>query len=372
MSLLALSLLGLAQAQAPQMEISGYVAPTFKAIYLPSGRPVDQQRIGMDGSRAGVTFRGSVSDHWRYKIQFLIGGKSFDALTQATPVDVDNNGTIETIHTETSPAISSIVEEASSSYFPVEQFNIRVGQMRIPFTAQSQSATTKLMFPERAGPNEVFLEGTDLGGLLETNLFDDRILGSVGAFNGDGQAITSTQHRGVLYTARLDLNPLGSFGFTETSEWKGPFRIGVGGGIVHNPYTAYDEAGYPTVAVQDTRTNLSGRMALYGLYVSGEFLVRQQLDSMSRRPVWATGWYGQTGWHLPLGFEPMARLGEVSKDQSFDTRQTRWIDAGLNYYPAQQSDRPDRVKLTVHYLSENRITEGEHAQGVSALAQVTW
>ena len=78
---------------------------------------------------------------------------------------------------------------------------------------------------------------------------------------------------------------------------------------------AYDGSGYPTVRVTDMRSSFSGRMAFYGLYISGEYLLREQLDSMSRRPVWATGWYGQTGWHLPLGFEPVFRMGEASVDE---------------------------------------------------------
>ncbi len=371
-TLFLIAALGLAQAETPKVELGGYVAPAFKAIYRPSARPVDQRRIGMDGSKAGLLFQGQVTDPWQFNVHLVIGCQCFEVLTAATPVDADNNGTTDAIETDSAPAISSIVEEATTSYVPFKQLRIRVGQMRIPFTSQAQSANTKLMFPERAGPNEVFLQGTDLGGLVETNLFGERILGSVGVFNGTGTAISYGEQQGVLYTARLDVNPLGSFGFNETSEWKGPFRIGVGAGVIHNPYTAYDSAGYPTVRVQDLRSSLSGRIAFYGLHVSGEFLMREQQDSMSRRPVWATGWYGQTGWHLPLGFEPVFRMGEASVDESFDPRETQWIDAGLNFYPAQASDRPDRVKLTAHYLSEDRVTEGERAQGVSALAQITW
>ncbi len=372
MTSILIAALGMAHAQTPEVDISGYVAPAFKAIYRPSARPVDQQRIGMDGSRAGIIFQGNVTNPWRYRIHMVVGGESFQALTSATPVDGDNNGTTDAIRTQSSAALQNIVEEATTSYYPIEQFNLRVGRMRIPFTSQAQSPNTKLMFPERSGPNEVFLRGTDLGGLMETNLFSDRILGSIGVFNGTGAGVSDENQRGILYTARIDINPLGSFGFNETSEWKGPFRMGIGAGLIHNPYTAYDSSGYPTVSVSDQRGSLSGRMAFYGLYVSGEYLIREQLDSMSQRPEWATGWYGQTGWHLPLGFEPVFRMGEVVQDESFDPRTTQWIDAGLNFYPAQASDRPDRVKLTVHYLLEDRLSEGERAQGVSALTQVTW
>ena len=354
------------------VKFGGYVAPVFKAISRPSARPIDQQRVGMDGSRAGLVFTGKVAPPWSFRIHLVIGSDTFPALTSAEPVDTDNNSTTDAIETSSEQAIGNIVEEATAKYQPIKQFNIRAGRMRIPFTSQSQSPTTALMFPERAKPNEVFLEGTDLGGLLEMNLFDGRILGSTGMFNGTGTSVDAGAKKGVLYTGRVDINPLGSFGFRETSEWQGPFRVGVGAGIVYNPFTAYDNSGYPTVRVNDTRTSLSGRLAFYGLYVSGEYMRRQQLDSMSSRPVWATGWYGQSGWILPLGLEPVFRMGEVIEDQSFDPRKTRWINAGLNLYPAHKANRPDRVKLSAHYLSENRITEGEKARGFATMAQIIW
>ena len=179
--------------------------------------------------------------------------------------------------------------------------------------------------PERSGPNETFLSGSDMGALAKSQLFDQRILASAGVFNGTSTGVFATQRRSVLYTSRVDINPLGSFGFSETSEWQGPFRIGVGAGLIHNPYTAFDSNGYPTVGVTDTRWSASGRIAYYGLYVVGEYLSRQQLDSMSSRPDWASGWYGQAGWLLPMGLEPLFRMGEAYVDESFDPRKTKWL-----------------------------------------------
>ena len=86
MSLLFLTLMGLAQAETPEVEIGGYVAPGFKATYRPSARPVDQQRIGMDGSKAGLIFKGNVTNPWRFKVHLVMGGDSFQALTAARPV----------------------------------------------------------------------------------------------------------------------------------------------------------------------------------------------------------------------------------------------------------------------------------------------
>jgi len=350
----------------------GYVSPQFQAVSRPDARPIDQQRIGMTQSKAGIIFKGHVVPSWRFDIHFVVGSDTFDALTRASPIDEDNDGTTDAVYTESRPALGNMIVESTITYQPDKAFKLKLGRMRIPFTSQAQSSNTDLMFPERAGPNETFLSGSDMGALAKTTLLDERILASTGVFNGTSTSLFNTQRRSILYTARVDINPLGSFGFSETTEWQGPFRIGVGGGIIHNPYTAYDGDGYPTVGVKDTRWSTSARIAYYGLYVVGELLSRQQLDSMSSRPEWATGWYGQAGWHLPLGLEPMFRMGEATVDESFDPRKTRWLDAGMNFYPAPKAKRADQVKLTVHYLLEERMDEDETAQGLSARAQVKW
>ena len=350
----------------------GYVAPHFQAVTRPNARPADQSRIGMTKSKAGIIFNGRVVPVWHFNIHFVVGSETFDALTRASPVDENNDGTTDSVYTTSRPATGNMIVESTITYRPIKQFDLKLGRMRIPFTSQAQSPNTDLMFPERSGPNETFLSGSDMGVLAKTQLLGKRILASTGVFNGTSTGIFASQRRSVLYTARLDLNPLGSFGFSETSEWQGPFRVGVGAGLIHNPYTAYDNNGYPTVGVTDTRWSASGRVAYYGLYVVGEYLSRQQLDSMSSRPAWANGWYGQAGWHLPLGLEPMFRMGEATVDESFDPRTTKWLDAGMNFYPAQKAKRTDQVKLTVHYLKEDRVDENESAQGVSLRAQVSW
>jgi len=371
---LALFLSGAVNAadKAALIRTHGYVAPRFQAVFRPEARPIDQRRVGMTKSKAGLIFTGKIVPVWQFNIHFVVGNDSFAALTSAEPVDEDNDGVTDSVYTTTEPAIGNMVVESTVTYKPRDAVHLKIGRMRIPFTSQAQSPNTDLMFPERSGPNETFLRGSDMGALVQTNLLDKRIQASAGLFNGTSTNVFKTKRQGVLYTGRVDLNPLGAFGFSETSEWAGPLLVGVGAGLIHNPYTAYDSAGYATVSVTDTRYSLSGRVSFYGLYVVGEYLQRQQLDSMSSRPQWGDGWYGQAGWHLPLGLEPMFRMGEATIDSSFDPRKTRWIDGGLNFYPAPKAKRADQVKITVHYLSENRVDEGERAQGLSSQVQLSW
>ena len=373
MAILAIqSTTAIASEKAALVRTHGYISPQFQAVSRPDARPADQSRIGMTKSKAGLIFDGQVVPTWHFRVHFVVGGDTFEALTSASPVDENNDGTTDTVYTRSQAATGNMIVESTITYRPIDELQFKLGRMRIPFTSQAQSANTDLMFPERSGPNETFLSGSDMGALVKTELWDEKILASTGVFNGTSTGLYNTQRRSVLYTSRIDLNPLGSFGFSETSEWQGPFLLGVGGGWIHNPYTAFDNNGYPTVGVTDTRWSGSARIAYYGLYVVGEYLTRQQLDSMSSRPEWASGWYGQAGWHLPMGLEPMFRMGEATVDESFDPRTTKWLDAGMNFYPAQKAKRTDQVKLTVHYLRENRVDENETAQGMSMRAQVIW
>ena len=358
--------------KAALIRTHGYVSPQFQAVWRPDARPVDQSRVGMTKSKAGLLFDGRVSAHWSFKIHFVVGGETFSALTTAKPVDENNDGSTDSVHTESEEAMTDMVVESTVTYRPIDAFALQLGRMRIPFTSQAQSPNTDLMFPERSGPNQAFIKGSDMGALAKTDLFEGRLKGSVGVFNGTSTNALKTSRQGVLYTARVDVNPLGDFGFSETSEWAGPFLVGVGSGAIYNPYTAYDTAGYATVSVTDSRYSASARMSFYGLYVVAELLYRQQLDSMSSRPVWGSGWYGQAGWHLPHGFEPMFRMGSATIDESFDPQTTRWIDMGLNFYPALKAKQVDQVKITLHYLNEHRVDENERAQGVSSRVQVSF
>ena len=71
-------------------------------------------------------------------------------------------------------------------------------------------------------------------------------------------------------------------------------------------------------------------------------------------------------------FEPIFRMGESTIDEAFDPQTTRWLDVGLNYYPALKAARADQVKITLHYLSEDRIDENASAKGVASRVQVSW
>ncbi len=355
-----------------RLRINGYMAPSFNVTLRPGAREVDFLDVGIGGSQAGLIFQGRPVDHWRFKIDLVIGADLFQALASVDLVDTDNDGDPDRVSSTTVEAISNIVEETTITWAPADQFSVRLGRLRIPFTSQSQSHFMTLMFPSRAEVNEVFLRGTDLGGLGEFNLGDGRFRSSIGLFNGTNLAVGSGNIKGVLITGRIDLNPLGDFEFGESRVTGGPFRLGIGAGLVYNPYNSYDSAGVRDVLVNDLRACASLRMAAGGLYWVTEGLFRRQVDSLTDRPLMDTGAYTQLGVYVPAGVEPVLRVGWAGQDLSFGARHTVWAEGGLNLYPARNDEDPNSVKFGLLYLGEFRLTEREFAHGAAVRAQVSF
>ena len=373
--LLALAALAVLAAAVPaqagsRFRVSGYVSPSFNLTFRPGAREVDFIDVGIGGSQAGLIFFGRPVDKWRFKIDLVVGADLFQALSSVELVDADNDGDPDRVASTTVEAIGSIVEETSITWSPAEQFSVRLGRLRIPFTSQSQAHFMTLMFPSRAEVNEAFLRGTDLGGLGEWNVGDGRFRGSIGLFNGTNLAAGTGNTKGVLITGRLDLNPLGDLEFSENRIEGGPFRMGLGAGLVYNPYNSYDSAGVRDVLVNDLRASASLRMAAGGVYWVTEGFFRRQVDSLTDRPLMDAGGYTQLGIYVPAGVEPVLRAGWAGEDLSFGARHTIWATGGLNFYPARTDERPDSVRFTLLYLGEFRITEREYAHGAVVRAQV--
>jgi len=252
------------------------------------------------------------------------------------------------------------------------RFRVHMGRMRIPFTSQASTSDTDLMFPGRAGPNEVFLQGTDLGGQGSAYLGDGQLKLRAGVFNGTGHGVADNSQRSVLYAARVDIEPLGNVDHSETNLNRGPLRLGLGAGVLWHPYSSFDAAGEPAVSFSDTRGSLSFVLSGKGLHLQVEALGRVQRDTLTARPLWATGAYAQVGALVWDRVEPVARLGGVRADMSFDPRDTLWTDVGINAYPRLPEEGSAPVRLGLHYLGEHRVTEGEQAHGLSFQAQVQW
>lgn len=360
-----------ARAQ-PAVHIEGFVKPVFRTVVRTASLPEDRLKIGLTGSRAGIIVHGAPLPTWRYRVFFVVGGNTVSALTGARLVDQDNDGAVDDISTRTRAVLSDLVRETSVTWAPTAGFQVRAGQMPVPFTSAAQSSDVALLFPERAGPNDLFLAEDDLGALMEWHTTENVFSGKAGVFNGTGTGTgLGGSQQGVLGLLRLDLQPLGSFSFDEANPLRTEPRVGFGVGLLVHPYRQFDGVGFPRTQVVDVRASGSIRVGVGGFTLAVEGLHRHQFDDVTDRPITASGAYAQTGWRLPGGVEPIARGGWAVEDQSFDPRHTIWSEVGLNLYPAITSEDPDQrdaVRITVAYQGEHRLTEGESAhQGVAAM-----
>lgn len=362
-------LVAAALAATPVVTTGGYVAPMVVATARPDAPPVDRWELGLGATRAGLDFRSKSLEGFQARVYLVLGSDLVSAVTSTKLADTDNDGKADTVSTSTAKVMANVLDEASLTWTPAEVVRVRAGRFRVPFTAQGQSPDTALLFPTRASPTGVFLEGSDLGVLVEWNA-QDYARGSVGVFNGTGLSAGAGSSKGALCTARVDLSPLGAFAFNETSPERRPFRFGLGAALVWHPTTWYDRAGEPDVRVNDLRGAASVRISAGSLYLGAELLGRHETDTLTSRPVVAFGGYGQGGYALPVGVEPIARVGAVMDDLSFDPQTTAFAEAGLNAYPGWRGERPDVLKLSAVYQGEFRLTEGEEAHGLGLRAQL--
>jgi hypothetical protein len=354
--------------------LSGYLQPQVGMTYRPSALPRDKLEYGASATAAGIEISGQPWTRWGYDLHLIVAGESREVVTGVETVDSNGDGVPDDVSAETETTPSLLVERATINYQPVALVGVVIGQMRIPFTAQEQSPQTALMFPQRSGPNEVFLKGPDLGALAVLTVKGDLLRASLGAFNGSGAPVGEGEDRGLVYSLRVDVNALGPFPFGEGDLERGRLRVGVGAGLLYYPASVYDASGYLASRIRDLRSSASLRLAARGLYLQAEVLRRQRTDSLSSRPVVATGAYGQGSYFLPIeapiGLAPIARIGYAAEDQGFDPRKTLFLEAGITVYP--RPDEPDDLKVVAQYLGERRLTEGEDAHGAILQVQLAW
>ncbi len=377
-----------ADEQAPKVEeperetgpeFHGYLQPSFGYKSRPDAVPRDRTEYGAYASKAGFSLEGERFEHWHYKVHLVVDARAIAVLTDVALVDRDGGGDPERVDATQRDLTATLIEEVSVRYQPFEFIGVTAGQMRIPFTVAHQSANTALMFPTRAGPNEVFLSGSDRGMLGKLSFLDGRTRASFGAFHGGSLLLSSElkNTRGLVYSMRTDVEPLGELPGTENDFERGPFRFGLGFGLLYRNANVYDSTGYEATVERDVRVSASLRAMFAGIYLQSEFLRRQQTDNLSSRPQQTTGYYGQASYYLPLGgkvaLSPIARVGKTIEDETVKPLETLFIEGGLAFFPAADQEHPNDLRILLQYVGERRISEeGENAHGATGQISYRW
>jgi hypothetical protein len=356
---------------AKPIEFSGYLQPNVGFTHRPDGLPRDRWEYGAGATSAGIAVSGQPVPRWSYSVELVFAGEFLDVVTGVETVDEDGDGAPDDVAVEDESTPAFLVEEAAVRFAPHPMFAAKLGQMRIPFTIQQQISNTALMFPQRSDANEVFLSGTDLGALATLAIREGLVVVHGGVFNGTKVPTGFVDERGLLWTARVDVSPLGAFAFEEGDPERGPLRVGIGAGVLYYPASLYDEGGYPGPRIRDLRASGSLRLAARGFYAQAEILRRQRTDSLSSRARVATGTYAQASFTFPAGrvlLAPLGRVGWAEEDPDVMTRETLWTEAGIALYP--HPDDPEAIKVVLQYLGQHQLSEDEAAHGARLQAQL--
>ena len=360
----------------PRLDLGAYVRGGVGFTVRPNALPADEIEYGFSG-RAGLRVNGAAHRMWRARMWLEFRAYSLPYVESVDIFDPDNDGVGFSATPNDNVTTRVQVEQAVAAFVPWEFLSVEAGVQRIPFTLQQQSKNTATLFPNRALANNLFLSGSDVGALIRGNFADGIFLTSLGVWDGVslGLGVPFATPRGVVLSYRADVNPFGAFPFGEGDKERGPFRLGIGGGVLWRPTTIFDaRTGTEPRTVQDIRWSASLRMGWAGLFFAAEYFRRHQIDNFTFRPQLADGAYGQLAYYFviadTIGLEPSFRAGFVNTDQTFDPRLTGYLDGGLSLYPVPSDPRLVRIWLT--YLGERRFTEQETAHGGQAFVQVSF
>lgn len=120
---------------------------------------------------------------------------------------------------------------------PAEIFGITLGQFKVPFNREELTSSSKLELVDRSVANEYFFLGRDIG--VDVSFGPEKYKLRLGAFTGAGRNITRVDpttkpSKNLLYTARLELSPLGKFVYDQPN-LKGEKAVNIGGSLALFP-----------------------------------------------------------------------------------------------------------------------------------------
>jgi len=371
--------------KSEHLTIEGYIQPQYTYRVRRGARPRDQQEFGAQQTRAGLIFRGNVLSKWSYRAHIVVGSQITRVLTDVDAVDYEGDGSADNLVTRSSLVPGLELEQLWVNYRPVAvsspkgmeiiELNLKLGQMRVPFSRQNRTQNNSLLFPRRNQAVTSFLVSSDLGGLVEAGFADKRVSLSGGVFNGTGLAVNRDNRRGPLWSAQLEVAPLGALGGYESAlELNKKPRFAVGAGMLYSPYQLFNSAGDDTLTrARDLLLSGSAKFVMHGFYLQGEFIRRQVTDNLSSRPFLSTGAYGQLSYAIPAGkklfIAPLGNFGWTASEQAVDPLNRYFTTDGLAFYLPNERQL-DAVRVSLLYQGEWLVDEGESAQGGTLQVQL--
>jgi Phosphate-selective porin O and P len=243
------------------------------------------------------------------------------------------------------------LRDAYVTWTPTRDFNLRVGQMKVPFSRQRVTSSSALQMVDRS----IVVGELNLDRDVGLQVFSRNLLGqgkfgyALGVFGGDGRNRLGHE-AGMLYTARMEAWPLGSIDerseadIQRVEQW----RIAVGGSLGYNQNTNRPRSTfgtpYPQGEFDYTHAGLDATVRKRGWSATSELMYRRA-DRDSETLVVngsPTTFYSRSGWgaYIQGGYmvtqrlEVTARYGRLRPSAGTDPTflKARESGAGFSYY----------------------------------------
>ncbi len=267
------------------------------------------------------------------------------------------------------------LRDAYVTWTPARALHVRLGQMKVPFSRQRVTSSSALQMVDRS----IVVTELNLDRDVGVQMFSKDLLGigalgyALGVFGGEGRNRPG-RAAGLLYSARLEAWPLGSFDDTvEGDVLRGqPWRIALGSSVAYNqntnrplstigtPYPAgdvgYAHAGVDAIVKKRGWSLLSELMFRRAARDAQTVVVNGASTTIQSRSGW--GAYVQGGRMVTNRLEISARYSRLLPSSGTDPTfvSSRELGGGLSYY----INRHD-LKIQGDYF---RVTDPATARGV--------
>jgi phosphate-selective porin OprO and OprP len=328
----------------------------IRATHSTASPQGDPPSTGFMIRRARLVFQGHVfSRDWEYYLQ--LGFSNLDM----------------------EPDLRIPLRDAAITWRRLRDFNIRAGQMKVPFDRQRVISSSALMFPDRSLVVQELNLDRDVGvQALSRDLFGlgHRLGYQVGVFGGDGRNRIAREP-GVLVVGRIQVAPMGG-NFDEFDDYsesvaerpKSP-KFAVAGGAAYNRNSnrSLSTFGEPyQVARFDYvhgETDLIFKWR--GWSLQAQWIYRQadrasesglvdgvEVVEESRS---GHGWFTQSGYRFTFPLEFGARYGELHPLGDTAVELQRELGPVVGYY---FKDHNLKLQADYFYLFGPDIREGRH------------
>lgn len=275
---------------------------------------------------------------------------------------------------DSEPDLRLPLRDAYVTWNPAGSLNVRVGQMKVPFSRQRVVSSSALQLVDRS----IVVSELNLDRDVGLQVFSRKVAGSdrvgyaVGVFGGEGRNRLG-RAAGLLYSARVETWPLGPFDdMVESDQNRRPaWRLAVAGNVGYNQRTNRPRStiGLPYAAGDFSYRHAAVDAVLkgHGWSLQGEWM-RRRADADSRLVVVsgqpstivsrsASGAYLQVGRMVGRRLELSGRTSLLVPDAGTDPALARATErtAGVSYYV---SNHDLKVQADVGRVVERGASRG--------------